>query len=176
MPWVGVIWIAIFLFRLLTSGGANDGEDSIADKLFKRGKVAGQRGPDMRSFKGRAGRREWWVTMIWSVFIGAFFTVVPTIGLLLALPWTIATLAVTARRLHDLTLSAWLQTIPMMIAVILLAGYGVATYVLKVEFQDAVITAGVALITLSYGVLYLFMGCAPGSRGSNCYGEADAPA
>lgn len=176
MPWVGAIWILIFLVRLLTSEGAINGAGSTGKWLSARGKVAGHRGPDMRSFRGRAGRREWWVTMLWCAVIGAFIGMVPVIGAVLAIPWTVGTLAVTARRLHDLTMSAWLQTIPMLIAAILLAGYGFGTFVLNIQFQEMVVTGGIAVIALSYGVLYLLMGFVPGARGSNCYGEADAVA
>src|SRR6185295_8327157 len=82
------------------------------------GKVAGHKGPPPGSFHGRAGGGEWVFGMIVNIFIGAFVGNIPTIGPLLAIPWTIATLAVTNRRLHDLNRSGWIQLAPMAVGAI----------------------------------------------------------
>jgi len=176
MPWIAVLWIIVFLVRLLANEENTERLAGAGKTFVPNGKVIGHRGPDMRSFNGRAGRREWWATTIWCAIVGAVIGSVPMIGLLLAIPWTIGTLAVNARRLHDLTMSAWLQTIPMAIAAILLAGYGVGKFALGMEFDEMTTAIGAGAIALAYGAFYMFMGFAPGKLGPNAYGEAEAVA
>ncbi len=148
-----------------------------------RGRVLGHRGPGARSFKGRAGRREWWLTTLGIIVISAIVGAVPTIGPLLTLPWVIMTLAVNARRLHDLSLSAWLQMIPL--------GFGLVFSIfffrlggpdnppepsLAFDTPAGWYTIAGAAWVLIYVVFYTLFGFVPGRRGPNAYGEADSPA
>jgi uncharacterized membrane protein YhaH (DUF805 family) len=148
---------------------------------FERGKVSGHRGPSPHSFGGRAGRKEWWRATIGYGIVGAIVAAVPGIGALLSLPWAFATLAVNARRLHDLAASAWLQLIP------LAAGIGLAALIFSLGGPDiafepswtlatleGVLTICGAATALVYLGFYAWIGFAPGRSGPNCYGEADA--
>lgn len=171
MPWGALVWLIIFIFRSFE----NDGSAASATGNFfrARGKVKDQAGPDMRSFRGRAGRREWWVTMGWSSIVGGIISgLIPTLGSLLALPWIVAGLAVTARRLHDLTLSAWWQVVPMAVASLVLAVYGIGRAA-GMTFSDMTVQIGVGVIGAVYTLFYLWIGFAPGARKSNHFGEAD---
>lgn len=168
-----ILWLIIFVIRLLLNDNTATAGGQLAEFFKARGKVIGHRGPDIRSFRGRAGRREWWITMAWSAVAGAVVSAIPVVGPVLALPWTISSLAVSARRLHDLTLSAWLQIIPMAIAGALLAGYGIARYALRLHVDDALVMLGGVAIGFSYVLFALILGFAPGKGSSNLYGEAD---
>lgn len=150
----------------------------------QRGRVLGHRGPGARSFKGRAGRREWWLTTLGIIVISAIVGAVPTIGPLLTVPWLIMTLAVNARRLHDLSVSAWWQIIPLV--------FGAVFFALLIwqggdpdnlpepswafDTPAGWYTLAGAAWVLIYIVFYIVIGFVPGRRGSNAYGEADAPA
>lgn len=141
------------------------------------GKVQGHKGPHPRSFKGRASRGEWWGTMAWTTIVGAVVGTIPTFGPLLSIPFLIGGLAVTARRLHDLKQTAWLQVLPMPFyaAGIAVPAFNGATDV------DAALSGPLDPISMSFlGIgaflslaLYAWLGLFPGVNGPNCYGEAD---
>jgi uncharacterized membrane protein YhaH (DUF805 family) len=167
-------WVLPPLWQFLTQqNGATVG-------FAKRGRVLGHRGPNPRSFKGRAGRREWWLTMLGTTIISAIIGAIPTIGALLTLPWVIVTLAVNARRLHDLSLSAWLQLIPMAFGLVFAVFYFVlggpdnppdASWAFSTP--AGMLTAYGALAALVYLAFYIWIGFVPGRQGPNVYGEAD---
>ncbi len=147
----------------------------------RRGKVLGHFGPDPRSFKGRAGRREWWLTMLGNAVISTIVGAVPTIGVLLTIPWVIVTLATNARRLHDLSASAWLQLIPMALAF----GVSMIYFYLggpdnppeiswTLTTQAGLFTLAAAVSAIVYVGFYVWIGFAPGRKGPNVFGEADA--
>lgn len=192
MSWIVIVWVLIIVFRLigpnLFGGGGSVTEpvgratEYAGGVLNRRGLVAGHRGPDARSFKGRAGRGEWWIALVWNSAVGAIVAAIPTIGPILSLPWLVAGLAANARRLHDLKLSAWLQLAPMAATVLALAAYEVSVrqgwvraseaFGWSTPAQGAVL--GAALFAgLAYGVFYIWLGFVPGTRGPNVYGEAD---
>jgi uncharacterized membrane protein YhaH (DUF805 family) len=119
---------------------------------------------------------EWWRGFLWNSFIGGIVGAIPTIGVLLSLPWTIAVLAFNARRLHDLRLSGWLQLIPIAILAVALGAFAFQHPDRPLDFTAALGTLhafsfGAAL--LIYLLFYAALGLAPGTRGPNCYGEAD---
>lgn len=174
---IGIVlvrWVLPALWSFFTQSTPVQGE------YARRGKVLGHRGPNVRSFNGRAGRREWWLTMLGNTVVSVIVGAVPTIGTLLTLPWVIATLAVNARRLHDLSVSAWLQLVPMAF------GLALAVFYFQLGRPDippspswtlstpmgllTVFGAGTAFVYLAF---YAWIGFVPGRIGSNAYGEAD---
>jgi|GEM_PF-1741432 len=176
------IWILIIVLRLVLPAIWNfvTNAGPLRDEWQRRGKVAGHRGPGPRSFKGRAGRREWWLSTLGNAIVGAIVGAVPAIGTLLALPWLVATLAVNARRLHDLSVSAWLQLIPL--------AFGFAAAFLYFQLggpanppqtswtlgtPSGQFTLLAAVSALVYLAFYGIVGFAPGKSGPNLYGEAD---
>ncbi len=157
------------------------GPSSAANKEWRRrGKVLGHEGPGPRSFKGRAGRREWWLSQLGNTIVGAVVGAAPTVGSLLALPWVIGALAVNARRLHDLSLSAWLQLVPMAFGLAFAVFYFyhggpdrtlAASWTLNTP--EGMLTLLAAIVGVIYLLFYAWIGFTPGRRGSNAYGEAD---
>ncbi len=89
-------------------------------------KVVLYKGPGTISFRGRAQRREWLIGFGVNTLIGTVIGALSSIGPVLALPWTIAVLAVTSRRLHDLGRSGWLQVVPMIIFAAVIGAYFLA--------------------------------------------------
>jgi uncharacterized membrane protein YhaH (DUF805 family) len=169
-----VRWIIPSLWAFFTNSSATSFE------WRRRGKVLGHFGPDPRSFKGRAGRREWWLTMLGNTIVSAIVGAVPTIGVLLTIPWVIVTLATNARRLHDLSASAWLQVIPMTLA------FGFAMFYFYLGGPDnppqaswifntpeGLLTIGGAIAACVYLAFYVWIGFMPGHKGPNVFGEAD---
>ncbi|HYD86086.1 MAG TPA: DUF805 domain-containing protein [Vitreimonas sp.] len=183
MSAIVAIWIFIIVARLVLPAiwNAVTNAGPLRDEWQRRGKVAGHRGPGPRSFKGRAGRREWWLSTLGNAVVSVIVGAVPAIGTLLTLPWVVATLAVNARRLHDLSLSAWLQLVPMAF------GFAAAFFYFQLggpdnppttswtfatpEGQFTLLAAATALVYLGF---YGLVGFAPGRGGPNAYGEADA--
>jgi uncharacterized membrane protein YhaH (DUF805 family) len=166
------------------------------------GKVEGHKGPGRFSFHGRAGRGEWLRIMAVSTILGAIATALsPAAGIVLSVPFTLMLLAVSSRRLHDLQLSGWLQTIPM--AVMLadvglffafqqfgladfkpmlggsLSATGVMNLPTKLQDLGSVtltqwIPIGLWIVAmLGYLVLYGVLIFRSGDGGPNVYGEAD---
>lgn len=175
--WVVIIlirWVLPMLFGMFRKNGP------VREEWGRRGKVEGHRGPGARSFKGRAGRREWWLTTLGNTIASTIVGAVPTIGTLLALPWIIAGLAVNARRLHDLSLSAWLQLIPMAfgflaaLAFFYLGGPDNPPQATS-DFSTpaGALTAFAAVTGVMYLIFYAVIGFFPGRSGPNVYGEAD---
>ena len=169
-----VRWVAPMLWRYFRQPG-------VAEAGWQqRGRVLGHRGPRPRSFKGRAGRREWWLSTFGNALVGAIVGAVPGIGVLLSLPWIMGTLAINARRLHDLKLSAWLQIVPMVFgvaAVALFAYIGSPAELpepsLELTTPIGWFTIAAAIATLFYIAFYVWLGFVPGREGPNVYGEAD---
>lgn len=176
--WVVVIlvrWVLPWLWGRFSPGQARDREEWIP-----RGRVRGHRGPNARAFAGRAGRREWWLSTLVNSIISGIVGAVPTIGVLLSLPWIIANLAVNARRLHDLSLSAWLQLIPMafgfaaVLAFFYLGGSeNPPPTSFDVTTSAGLFTAFAILTGALYLIFYVVIGLFPGRPGPNAYGEAD---
>ncbi|MGH6949655.1 MAG: DUF805 domain-containing protein [Vitreimonas sp.] len=176
---VGIVlvrWVLPALWSFITQSSAVQAE------YQRRGKVLGHRGPDVRSFKGRAGRREWWLTMLGNTVVSVIVGAVPAIGSLLTVPWVIATLAVNARRLHDLSISAWLQLVPMAF------GFALAIFFFQLGGSEmpaspswtlstpmGQLTVLGAVTAFVYLAFYAWIGFVPGRAGSNAYGEADSP-
>lgn len=161
------------------------------------GKPKGDKRPDWSSFHGRATRAEWFKIVLQmvagSILLSAFapgIAPLPNILLLLVI------MATSARRLHDLRLSGWLQTIPMCLtAAALVSIYAVhgalnvdaaprltlneltdpgtwrsldGQKLLDVLPEALFALGGLACLGLC-GVLLL----APGDAGPNCFGEND---
>jgi uncharacterized membrane protein YhaH (DUF805 family) len=98
------------------------------------------------------------------------------------LPWIIGNLAVTTRRLHDLKQSAWMQIVPMAIGgVALSVMLGTDAHhqfqlndLLAMDTPVEKARAGLAVLTVILSIAFsAWLGFAPGTKGPNCYGEAD---
>lgn len=142
--------------------------------------VSGHRGPGAGTFHGRAGRGEFWMLMIMNAFAAALAGSVPTFGPLLATPWIVGAFAVTTRRLHDMRRSGWWQVAPVLMGLPLFAAIAVLESQGLIEGELAPPQHWVD-VTNSFGMLWA-ISCAafvfwvaffPGTRGPNCYGEAD---
>ncbi len=173
---IGGIWAVLLLVWLGRYLHARRG------KIFARGKVAGHDGPSARSFRGRAGRREWWIATLWNALVAALLGLIPLVGGLLAFPWLVANWAVGARRLHDLHRSGWLQVVPTVLAMSAYIAVQVSENLGFIRTKElmaldspikialASIVAAVCLVLL---VFYAWLGFARGDKGPNHYGEAD---
>ena len=64
-------------------------------------------------FEGRAGRKEFWMYIIAYIIGSIILNLIPGIGKILSGVWVLAllcpSLGITARRLHDIGKSGWLQ-------------------------------------------------------------------
>jgi uncharacterized membrane protein YhaH (DUF805 family) len=140
------------------------------------GKVAGHKGPGFGSFKGRAGRGEWWSSLIWNSVIGGGVAVVPGIGAVLSLPWIVGLLAATTRRLHDLKRSGWWQLAPIAVGALAFGLYVYARNAGRTHFTvpEEWTAAAFSVAALAYLGFYAWIGLAAAKPGPNCYGEADA--
>lgn len=138
-------------------------------------KIVLYRGPGTISFYGRARQREWLVGFFVNTLLGVVIGVLSSIGPVLALPWVVAVLAVTTRRLHDIGHSGWWQLVPMSgIGVHLIYKWLKSTYQFGVgqpwiEIMDNLpIIASLVLLTM-WVLLYIV----PSNPAANCYGEVD---
>ncbi len=140
------------------------------------------KGPGAISFHGRAGRREWLIGFGVNTLIGTVIGALSTIGPLLSLPWMVAVLAVTSRRLHDMGRPGWLQLVPMGLFALALGLYAVVDPAGFAALRDGgdlswpldpVLGATAAVVCAGYLVFYLWVGSTNGDPGPNCYGEVD---
>lgn len=179
-PLFGILFVILLVRWVLPTLWTYLSQPNSEFEWGKRGRVAGHRGPRASSFKGRAGRREWWLTMLGITIISVVIGAIPTFGPLLTLPWVIMTLALNARRLHDLSMSAWVQVAPLVFGVV----YGVLYFMagqpdplVQASLDISTITgrvtiAGIAWV-VAYLIFYAVVGFVRGTRGPNAYGEAD---
>lgn len=147
------------------------------------GRVKGHKGPGAFSFQGRAGRGEFVGTFLWCVLIAALVGSAPLVGALLALPWVLMSLAVQARRLHDLGLSGWVMLTPIALFGVWLAvvvwadAQGLTVAEPGAADASTPWTEGIALAFSGLALLQLaYLGAlaaAKGKDGPNMYGEAD---
>jgi uncharacterized membrane protein YhaH (DUF805 family) len=162
------------------------------------GKVEGHKGPGIMSFHGRAGQGEWVWGFVTSTVGAAFVGLVPFVGPILSLTWTIRMIAYSTRRLHDLKQSGWLQLIPMALTVLSFGLFAAFTYFGLADFSRFSTDGGtvpdisrlenfqggltlmeaipIGLSWISVGAwvfLYGAMLVTPGTNGPNPYGEAD---
>ena len=70
-------------------------------------------------FKGRARRQEFWMFFLFNAIVGVLFS---CLGMILSAKWIgsiyelavfVPTIAVTARRLHDIGKSGWMQCVAL---------------------------------------------------------------
>ena len=146
--------------------------------ILKGARIGKREGPSRFSFRGRANRRQYFGQIIWAVFTGAVLVWNPILAALYAVFATIVILAVTSRRLHDLSWSGWLQLTPMLPLVL-----GLILAPSMAETTEPARTGGTILQGYSsndviYGVLFLpmlifqiWLLAAPGVDGPNVYGE-----
>ncbi len=142
--------------------------------------VSGHRGPGAGTFHGRAGRGEFWLLMIMNTFAAALAGSVPTFGPLLAAPWVIGALAVITRRLHDMRRSGWWQVTPVLLGLPLLTVIAVLASLGLIEgdlptpqYWVNIINAFGVVWVISCAAFFVWVAFLPGTRGPNCYGEAD---
>lgn len=134
----------------------------------------------MRSLHGRAGTSEWRFTVFLVAAAGGVTWAIPNIGPWLVVPWGVAALAVSIRRLHDLGHSGWLLIIPAL-AGALEVGSEEAMRRLGIEARPDLLHStnpydlmlgGFALISLIVvGGFMLWLALAGGAKGPNAYGE-----
>lgn len=180
----GVLAAVLFLrfgYALLARVHQEADFQVLAGRIFRfglvpRGVVKDEVGPSAWSFAGRAGRAEWVVSVVIAALIGSLLGMVPTYGALLGLPWTLATLAVTSRRLHDLGQSGWLQVINVVLTGFLIFQFKPELSSEFWAFSKSMGEDNIALLSLITGAVLVIFNVAlallPGNAYSNCYGEA----
>ena len=130
-------------------------------------------------FRGRAQRSEFWWFFLFSVVSSAIVGFVPVIGQLYSLVLVIPSLAVSARRLHDIGRSAWWLLLHLVSFLALAAGL-VALVVIAFAYEssnaeDVVVIVSVIaivsfLIALGCLIVLLVFFAHPGAVGANRYG------
>lgn len=179
-PVFGILFVIFMVRWVLPVAWSYLSQPNASFGWAPRGMVKGHRGPSSRSFKGRAGRGEWWLTTLGIIIISAIVGAAPTIGPLLTLPWLIMTLAVNARRLHDMSMSGWIQVAPLLFGVVFGVFYfmaGQPETLPNPSFDINTIPGQLTIAGIAWVVAYLafygLVGFVRGTRGPNAYGEAD---
>lgn len=191
MQFGGAILIGWLIYFLLTRGkrrkqasASNSTLTKFTNGFFASGKVMGHKGPQARSFSGRAGRAEWFRMFVLSAYLASLLVpIAPAWGLFITLPFSVAIWAVSVRRLHDLGRSGWLVLLPFTLAVLLaVAGAVLAgsqkTILSELSETQQTLAHSIAMWlgwTFIFGLIgfYLWLGLARGKAGPNPYGEAD---
>ena len=137
------------------------------------------------SLKGRSARKEFWMTILFTICNSVFWTVCsftlmeePTrycyvLGLIYRV-WVLicgfATIAVSVRRLHDLNNSGWLLAAsPLFSASAVLNPYIFGMY-MKGDMLILIILFPLLAAFVFSLVLFVLMGFKPGTKGPNKYG------
>ena len=130
-------------------------------------------------FSGRAQRSEFWWFFLFSAVSSAIAGIVPVIGQIYPLVLLIPSLAVSARRLHDIGRSAWWLLLHLVSFLALAAGL-VALVVIAFAYEssnaeDVVVIVSVIvivsfLIALGCLIVLLVFFALPGAVGTNRYG------
>jgi uncharacterized membrane protein YhaH (DUF805 family) len=123
-----------------------------------------------RWFRGRSTRREWWTELVYLFFISSVAAGIgPIAGATIGAWRLILFWAATARRLHDLNRSAWIQ-----VGVIAsFVGFAGGTLALDegTAWIGGIFWSVSGLINLAF---YIWLGFFKGTDGPNTWGE-DAP-
>lgn len=115
-------------------------------------------------FSGRAPRSEFWWYMLFYVGLGFVLDLFSEVaGNIWTLVNFLPSIAVAARRLHDIDKSGWYQILPLAGLPILFIGFGA-------DFNTALIVIG-GLITLGLYILLIVWWATAGTQGPNQYGE-----
>lgn len=138
-----------------------------------------------RWFRGRSTRREWWTELFYLFLVSAIASALgPVAGTIIGTWRLVLFWAVTARRLHDLNQSAWLQV--GVIACFIGASLGVLAlddgtgWFANVVTLDSTLRTNIIPVISSLSVFinlafYGWLGFFKGTEGPNAWGE-DAPA
>tara|TARA_B100000963_G_C22596429_1_gene658061 strand:- start:36 stop:461 length:426 start_codon:yes stop_codon:yes gene_type:complete len=118
-------------------------------------------------FKGRASRSEYWyfhlfilLTYIIVIFLSFLHVSLGVVGGILILVMIIPIIAVTARRLHDINKSGWMQLIALPTSI--LAEFSKSSMGVSYLFS---------FVTLGLGIYLLFLYVTPGDKRDNKYGK-----
>jgi len=152
-------------------------------RILKRVTIRKQEGPGTFSFRGRAGRWEYGRLVIGGSIIAAIWSSTPGGGLVSSLMVAIVVAAVTARRLHDLSWTGWLQLVPIIpffIALVIALPIGVGA---KPEAAILDLMSPQNFSSTDFGRLFLqgslifwaifqvWLLFTPGGKDPNVYGE-----
>lgn len=147
-----------------------------------RGRVKGHRGPSIFSFKGRATRREWGITVAGCAFAAAIAAQAQVAGGILAAPWILAIVAVSARRFHDLDRPGWYALAPVAAVISNMAflstvagpDYQPASVASPLSRDGAILAASLFLMSVFF-VPVGVMAFVRGKDAPNVFGEAEEP-
>lgn len=114
------------------------------------------------TFSGRAMRSEFWWYMLFSTLVGVVLDFIPLAGDLWSIANMVPTLAVSARRLHDIDRSGWWQVLPVVSAPFLIPG------IYSDGMELLVIGGGIAVATV---ILLIVWFATPGTQGPNRFGD-----
>lgn len=177
----GAIFIAIMVFLFTRNWPELEREGWFR----RRGKVKNQPGPSPRSFSGRAGRREWMLSITWNYFLVVIMVqAAPHVGALLCLPWLIAGLAVTSRRLHDMEKPIWLMLAPLIAFAVVVAMWlakftatvdwlVIPLQPLQSELPELALPIAFCVCAAVMAISAVLLAIIPGTDGPTIYGEAD---
>lgn len=139
-------------------------------------------------FSGRARRKEYWQFILLTLILGVVAGIIDAVlgldgpdmaggvfGGLVNLALLIPTLAVGWRRMHDVNKSGWINLLPLLGVVLLVAGFGsqfaaLASGTMPTGFTSGpLVWFGVAVLAAT--TIYVFvLTVTEGTRGSNDYG------
>lgn len=126
------------------------------------------------SSKGRIGRTAFWLGWLMLIGVVGLCSTVPLFGWLAAIPTLYGFACVSSKRLHDMGVSGWLASIPIVTATAALVGIlGGSIELLSRNGPGPFMLTGLASAIIAVTFL-IWMGVTVGEPGDNRYGSPAA--